>query len=425
MLTPEYLLHISEGAEEIAEQLHEDIISRIIERIMHRIGRGDDYILTAQDKWQIEVLQDAGYLLEDIQREIALKTILQEMEIKAAMEDAGVQALQYDDEIYRAAGLSPAPLKQSPYLIRLMQRNYEATLGEWKNFTRTTANVSQQTFIQALDKAYTLTASGTVSYTQAVKEAIDEVANKGVEVVYENPETGKVRKDTIETATLRAVRTGISQATAQIQIARMKEMGAALALTSSHMGARPTHEAWQGQVFYIDWQKMKEIYPLSELPAPAINDAELKTKYPDFVESTGIGKVDGLSGVNCRHSFGVFYEGQENPFEHFDSEENQKAYELSQRQRALERRIRKTKREVMAWKAAVDNAEDERVKFENDLVYQRKAFLLQKQNQEYNDFCTQNGLKRLSDRIQIAKWDRKQAAAAQGAVKRYESAKKL
>lgn len=71
---------------------------------MLRIGRGDDYILTAQDKWQLEVLSDAGYLLEDIQKEIASKTKLQQAEIKAAMEEAGVTALQYDDAIYKAAG---------------------------------------------------------------------------------------------------------------------------------------------------------------------------------------------------------------------------------------------------------------------------------------------------------------------------------
>ena len=63
ILTPEYLLRISEGSEEIAEYLHVDIMNRLIERIMIRLNRGDDYILTSQDKWQLEVLQEAGYLL--------------------------------------------------------------------------------------------------------------------------------------------------------------------------------------------------------------------------------------------------------------------------------------------------------------------------------------------------------------------------
>ena len=78
MLKPDYLLHISEGAENIAEELHVEIVNRIVDRILTRIGRGEDYLMTATDKWQIEVLQDSGYLLEEIQQEIAKKTKLQE-----------------------------------------------------------------------------------------------------------------------------------------------------------------------------------------------------------------------------------------------------------------------------------------------------------------------------------------------------------
>lgn len=69
----------------------------------------------------------------------------------------------------------------------------------------------------------------------------------------------------------------------------------------------------------------------------------------------------------------------------------------------------------------VDNAEDGKLKFGLDQDYQRKAALLQKQNKEYNDFCERNNLKPLRDRIQIAKWDRQQAAVARGATKRNES----
>ena len=74
ILSPDFLLHVSEGAEEIASALHTDIIRRIVERIMIRLGRGEDYILTQTDVWNLRVLQDAGYLLEDIQREIAKRT---------------------------------------------------------------------------------------------------------------------------------------------------------------------------------------------------------------------------------------------------------------------------------------------------------------------------------------------------------------
>ena len=175
MLTPSYLLHATELAEEIAEKLHSDILNRIIERIMIRFKRGDDYVLTAVDKWQIETLQQAGFLLDDIQKELAASTPYMQSEIAEAMEDAGVRALEYDDAIYREAGLDPVPLVQSPELIAIMQRDFEATAGDWQNFTRTTANAAQQAFIQACDDAYHLAMAGSISPTQAVREALEKV----------------------------------------------------------------------------------------------------------------------------------------------------------------------------------------------------------------------------------------------------------
>ena len=394
ILSPEYLLHISEGSEELASQLHTEIIRKMVYRIMLRIGRGEDYLLTATDKWQIQTLQEAGYLLEDIQQEIAKYTKLQQEEIKEAMEDAGIKALEYDDKIYRDVGLSPTPLTQSPELIRLMQRNYEATMGEWTNFTRTTADQAQRLFLSELDRAYNLVSTGALSYTQAVQEIINTIVSDGVTVTYPTGHT-----DTIETATLRAVRTGISQATAQIQTARMDEMDVDLVITSSHLGARPSHQIWQGQVF----------------------SRSGKSEYPPFEQSTGYGTVSGLCGANCRHSFSPYFEGMDNPFEQFDSEENRKQYEKEQRQRTLERRIRNTKREVMGLKESVDNCKDDKLKFDLDMDYQRKSALLAKQNNEYREYCEQNNLKPLADRIQIARWNRKQAAAARGAAQRYNN----
>lgn len=393
MISPDYLLHISEGAEDISEALHNEIIKRIINRIMLRISRNDDYVLTAYDKWNIETLQQAGYLLEDIQKEIVKATKLEEKEIAEAMEEAGVEALSYDDKIYESVGLSPVPLTQSPELIRLMQRNYEATLGEFRNFTRTTADISQQLFINQLDRFYMLVSTGAMGYTQALKEIIDTVVTDGVRVYYD---TG--HSDTIETATLRAVRTGISQATSQIQMARAEEMGVDKFIISSHLGARPSHQVWQGKVFTMDELKSTD----DGMPA--------------------LGTATGLSGINCRHSFSPWFDEMDNPFEQYDSKENLEQYEKEQRQRTLERRIRKTKREVMGWKEAVDNETDDKAKFELDLQYQKKASLLQKQNEAYRDYCEKNNLRPLADRITISRWNRQQAAAARGAAKRYENA---
>lgn len=394
MLNPSYLLHAVEPAEEIAEQLHIDIVRRIVERIVIRFQRGDDYTLTALDKWQIETLQEAGFLLEDIQKEIAAATGKMQKEIAEAMEDAGVIALEYDDKIYRDAGLDPVPLVQSPYMIQLMQNTYTQTMGEWRNFTNISKRAVHSLFVEACDTAYMQVLSGAISSSQAYLEALEKIVEGGVYVQYPGG-----RKDTIETATARAVRTGISQASGRIQLARMDEMDVDLVLVSSHLGARPEHYVWQGKVY---------------------TRSGLDARYPDFETVTGYGTVTGLCGANCRHNFSPYFEGMRNPFQEYDSEENQKQYEMEQRQRTLERRIRNTKRETMGWRAAMDAETDPIKKAEAEGKYQRKAALLQQQNKAYNSFCEETGQKKRHERITIAKWNRSEAAKARAAAKKWQ-----
>lgn len=397
MLEPEYLLRVSEGAEAIAETLHNNIIARIIKRIAVRLARGDEYVLTALDKWQLEVLQEAGILSEEIAQELARLTGVELDEIRAAMEDAGVRTIAYDNAVYEAAGLSPAPLAESPYLIRLMQRAYEKTASEWKNLTGTLAEATQQTFIRECDLAYNLVSTGAVSYTEAFTEAIERIVSEGVYIEYPSG-----HRDTIETATLRCVRTGISQACSEITNARMEDMDWDIILVSSHLGARATdkedftnHAWWQGK-FYSKSGK--------------------DTRFPPY-SVCNEGHVQGIHGANCRHHHGPG-DGVHNPFEDYDSGENKKRYELEQRQRLLERRIRKTKREVKGLREAMESAQTDESRESIKKSYERKAYLLQKQNKAYSDFCDEHDLKKLSERIKIAQWDRTEAAKATAAARR-------
>lgn len=403
MLTPEYLKRVAEGSEDMASSLHSYIIARIIEAIMIRLGRGEKYILTSSDRWRIQILQDAGYLLQNITQEIARYTNLQREEVAAAMEEAGVKAMAYDKAVYEASGIATEALEQSPALVRILQRDYEATMGEWSNMTRTTAEAAQSLFISECDNAYHKVISGAVSYTQAVREAVDTVAQNGVIVQYP---TG--HRDTIETATARAVRTGISQASGDISMQRMKEQEWDIILVSAHIGARTgdgganpgNHLWWQGQ-FYSRTGKDKRFPPFS---------------------LTGYGTGEGLGGWNCRHSFGPG-DGINNPYKDIQTADNERMEKLEQRQRALERRIRKTKQAVMGLQTAVENCKDDALRFELQSELDRKSYLLQKQNAAYKDYCKQNDLRELQDRLMIAKWNRQSAAKARGAAKRYKTAK--
>ena len=370
--------------------------------MMARIGRGEDYILTNADAWRIRTLQESGELLEDILAELSKYTKREQQELLEAFEDAGITAMNYDDKIYKAAGLSPVPLEQSPAMIRLMERNMLATMGEWKNFTRTTASAAQRLYIEQCDLAYNKVMTGATSYTQAVKEAITKIAADGVTITYP---TG--HKDTIETATARAVRTGIAQATGDISIKRMEEMEWDIILVSAHVGAR-TGDGGENPGNHFWWQG--KYYSRSG------NDK----RFPPF-SVTGYGSGEGLCGWNCRHSFGSGTgRPEDNPYKDISSEENRKVEELEKKQRRYERRIRKTKREVAGLQTSVENCPDEKLKFELQQELDRKSALLSKQNKAYNQFCRENDLKPLRERLQIAEWNREKAMKAAGAARRYE-----
>ena len=68
----------------------------------------------------------------------------------------------------------------------------------------------------------------------------------------------------------------------------------------------------------------------------------------------------------------------------------------------------------------VQNAESEEARVAANAEYQKQSALLKKRNEAYNEFCEQNDLKKRSERIAIAKWDRSQAAKARAAARRHE-----
>lgn len=291
-------------------------------------------------------------------------------------------------------------LAENERMLRILQDTYERTQGEVYNFTRTTAKQSQKHFVKVLDNAHMKVITGAQSYTGAVKEAVEELAKGQAEVVYPS---GHV--DTLETAVLRAVRTGTAQASGNMALQGMIDHDWDIILVSAHLGARygdggenpGNHFWWQGK-FY--------------------SRTGATPNLPLFEKTTGYGTGEGLSGWNCRHSFGPG-DGVHNPYTNWDAEENRKAYDLSQKQRTMERAIRKTKRELLGYREAITCCTDPVTKESLQWEYDKTADKLRKQNAAYNEFCEINALKRYDDRLQTAKWNRSEASRAVQAARRY------
>ena len=399
MLTPQELLEIVDTLHPQLDTLNQWITADLISRLMARLGRGEEFLLTGTDQWQLEVYKSAGGHYEALEREIKRFTKKTDAEVKAIFEDAGIRAWAADDAFYVAHGLESVPLAQSEYMIRLLTDTYQRTNGEIHNFTRTTAKASQQQLINVLDTAHFKVMSGAQSYTQAVKDAVNDIISNQAEVHYP---TGQV--DTIETAVLRAVRTGVGQASGNMAMQGMIERDWDLIRTSAHIGARygdggenpSNHFWWQGKLFSRT----------GKTPG-----------YLLFEEATGYGTGEGLCGWNCRHSFGPG-DPDHNPYADFDAEENKKVYDLSQQQRKAEARIRQQKLKVLGLREAVDAAEDTAVKATLQDEYNKAALKLQRYNQAYKSFCEDYGLIMLMDRITVAKWTRSEAAKATAAARK-------
>lgn len=405
MLTPEELAAIAETMQPHLDELNMWISQDMIRRFMARMGRGEKDLLSGTDQWQAQVYKEAGGLYEDLQKELHEFTGKSEDEIKAIFEDAGIRAWNADDIFYVAQGFESVPLLSSERMLNILTDCYQRTNNEVYNFTRTTANETQRRFIKLLDSTHMKVMSGAQSYTAAVKEAVSELASTQTEVIYPSG-----HKDTIETAVLRAVRTGVAQASGNMTLQGMEERDWDLIRVSAHLGARygdggenpGNHYWWQGKLY---------------------SRTGRDKRYPDFISSTGYGSGEGLCGWNCRHSYGPG-EPDHNPYKEYDAEENKKAYDLSQKQRKIERTIRADKLKVKGLREAIDCAEDKTLKKELSEDYEKASARLSMHNAEYNHFCESNGLKRYDDRLSIAKWNRSEAMKAVRAAQRLEKKKK-
>ena len=395
MITPEQFQEIGETLLPLLDDLTEWIARDMIERFMIRFGRGEEKLLTGTDEWQAWVLKQAGGNLDEIQKALAQSTGKSQQEIAKIFKDSGIQAAKEDAE---AAAVTFSGLSRD--MMAILSDAYDRTLGEISNITRTTAGATNQKFIDICDAAYWKVRTGAQSYSAALMDGIKALGE--VQPIVRYPSG---HNDTLETAMLRCIRTGVAQSSGNMTIQQCKDMGWNHVLVSQHLGARVSdtdpiadHAGWQGKVYCIDGK-----------------DAQ----FDNLLDATGYpGNPLGLCGYNCRHSFTPFLPGvSRNNNKPIDTEANRRAYELSQKQRAMERRIRAQKRKCTALHTAVENCEDPAEKGKLQEQYVRSAKRLQDQNAAYAKFCEENDLKPYHERLAVAGWDRSAASTASAAAR--------
>lgn len=430
MLSPEYLWSISDSVVNTYDELNSWAIKDMAERIM--AAELYDYDgLPGTARYRAWMLNQSGVHYEEMAKKLAEITKKSEQEIKKLFIDAGLTAIEND---YAPTGEKPYDITQDKKATQILQAGYEHTNGELQNYTRTTLDRNNKLMIDVLDKAHFDVTSGAKSYTQAINEAIDTLANDGIcEVVYSS---GHV--DKIETAVRRAVMTGLNQATAKLSLHNCERLGTDYVIVSSHIGARynetnkiANHMGWQGGVYKIHGtgSYIAEGTGFQNFAKKLFKRLGLKFKgdyIPNLEEETGFPSNPlGLCGYNCRHSFYPFIPGVDDPdkYKHIvvDDEESKRVYDLSQKQRAMERDIRNTKHGLLAYQITIDNCKDEKTKFELQLKYDKQAAKLRRKNKEYKEFCEKNDIPTETERLKVGNWKREQSYRATRGAQRYNS----
>lgn len=386
------------------QQLEDDILSAVIRRIL-KMG----YVSEAS-KHQLEVLQAAGLLYDDIVQLIADRTDACTAQVKALFEDAGVQTVEIGNSLHEAAGALPIDIRQDSSTRQVLEAGYKKTLGTMWNLVSTTATQTQTAFIQTCDRIYMQVSSGAFSYQEAIMNALRALADTGAEVVYPTK-----HKDRMDVAVRRCVLTGVSQTAAAVSLRQAEDAGCYLMEITAHSGARPDHAEWQGQLVSLTGKDVgKTIDGLKVWSLSGI----------------GYGSGEGFKGWNCRHNWHAYYPGLSTP--NYTPEELKKLdepcisyngklyteYEVSQMQRAQERRVRAWKRRCITAQEGVNSATDEATRATAQAEFDRSARYLKNNEAKLKDFCRQTGQDRDRFREQVLGFNRSTAQKAVHAAKK-------
>ena len=345
--------------EELAE-LFRDLELKLLEEICSRLKiSGQLNEVTVQD---IRALRSHGIDLEEIKKAISEATDTGADKLDKLLDDVVERNQQYYTELVDLAHVTaPERLVDHEDIYAI----YEQTRGAYRNITQSMGFLARQgrhrvmlpparAYQWALDNAELQIMSGAISYNQAIGEAVKQLADSGLKTV--SYESGHV--DSVDVAVRRAVMTGVNQLNQKYREQSMDYLETDLVEVTAHLGARNTggpmgwenHAKWQGKVY--QWS------------------AKIRTssgRYPDFEGTCGLGSVTGIGGANCRHSWWPYIEGvsertytdaeleamkpENRPKIKFEGREYDD-YQATQKQRQIERTIRKQRRLKAAYEAA-------------------------------------------------------------------------
>lgn len=308
-------------------QLYSSIQTEILENIGALLAEDQEALEDDANAWYLQKLEQIGGLTRANIKIIAKKSKLSGALINEILKGLGFEGIETNEILMKEAIKKGAPLieavpaAQDPAVWRILDAFEKQAKDTFNLINSTMLRESQEVYRDILARTTADALAGIKTPQQALRSTVRQWAQKGIPVL----KTANGGRRYAEGYAYTVIRTIGSNVTNEMQEARFDSYGLDLVEISSHSGARPKCAPYQGKIF-----------------SRSGNDP----KYP-ALSSTSMGEPDGLFGINCGHVQYPYIPGVSTKrYYPINAKRNEKVYEESQKQRALERSIRDNKREL-------------------------------------------------------------------------------
>lgn len=393
MLTPKQYDIIAESLTGLFQDLEDFVIRDFVRRV---VTAGT---ITETAKWQEIRAREMGLSTDAIRKAVKQALKMSGTELDDLFEKWGTESLKAENTILKELGKKPVNIGDHEELQQILHAVLNQTKGEVKNITQSlgfakkvggkTVFMPMAEFYQKeLDFVQLQVQTGMLDYNSAVRQSVKRMADSGLRTV----DYASGWSNHLDVAIRRATLTGANQLSGQMTDVLGEEMGCNYVEVTAHSGARNTgsgsanHKGWQGKVYCRKGQTKA---------------------YPNLSKATGFGTGEGLKGWNCRHDYNNFWPGistrawSDEALKNIDPKpftykgKIYDHYQANQRQREIERAIRRSKREIIGHQTSGDEE-----------AFITSSIKLQRQRQEYQGFSKAADLRMKPERQQVYNFDK-------------------
>ncbi len=373
--------------------IYSEVEALLINHIARQLTANPETLINATSEWRLQMLARMGRLNSDTAKIIsqkvkkvpdkvesvinsAISSVLKEnsLEITDRLSENVRKALEnYDRQAVKDKYNQVNTVMQ--YKAKQAYKNSVNAVADHFERMQQKALANSQEYLDVLNKQAMAVTLGETTRTQALRETIEEMSEKGIPAFVD----AAGREWSPEAYVNMDIRNTVKNAALAAEFASLDELGQDIILVSSHAGARKKCAPYQGKFFSRSGK------------SGTIKDARGKEYTYTPLSDTSFGEPDGLFGINCGHrmrgvSSGMFIYREKQ----YSEKENSEEYEKVCKQRQMERRIRTHKRQKQALIEAGDT--------EGAKNIQKK---ITAENKALHAYCEQEGLTYRQDRTQI------------------------